>query len=167
MQIVLALAALLVLVQDKDDPRYKYWSSCKVGSWVKTRMSMDQGGVQFEMDQVQKLIDIADDKVTLEISGTRKFNGKELPMPPRKQDIRAKYKEGDVLIEKEGDEEIEVAGKKFKCHWLELTTRNGPNPGKMKAWMTEEVPGGVIKAEITPPNNPVPLVMTAVEWEKK
>lgn len=167
MQIAMALLALLTLVQDKEDPRFKYWSSCKVGSWVKTRMAMEQGGMQFEMDQTQKLMDIADDKVTLEVSGTQKFNGKESPLRARKQEIKQKYKESEIQIEKEGDENIEVAGKSYKCHWLDMTTKSGPNPGHMKVWMTSEVPGGAIKAELTPPNSPGPIVITAVEWEKK
>lgn len=167
MRIAMAFLALLSLVQDKDDPRYKYWSSCKAGSWVKSHMVVEQGGMQFETDQVQKLVDIADDKVTLEVSGTRKFNGKESPMPPRKQEIRAKYKEGDTNIESEGDETLEVAGKSYKCHWIQMTMKSGPNPGHMKAWMTSDVPGGVLKAEVTPPNSPTPVVLTAVEWEKK
>lgn len=166
MKIVLALMALSGMVQDKEDPRYKYWSNCKVGSWVKTRTVMDQGGAKGEVEQIQKLLEIAEDKITIEVSGTMKMNGRELPMPARKQEIKAKYAETDTQVEKEGDEEIEVAGKKLQCHWLEMTMKTGPSKGKMKVWMSPEVPGGGAQAEVTPPNGKT-MTISAVEWEKK
>jgi hypothetical protein len=166
MQMLLASMILLAGLQEKDDPRFKYWSDCKVGSWVKTKMVVDQGGAKGEIEQTQKLLEITDDKVTIEISGRMNMGGKEIPIRPRKQDIKARYTEGDVHIQTEGDEEIEVAGKKLKCHWLDMTLRTGPNPGKMKVWMTSEIPGGGAQAEVTPPNGTT-MMITAVEWEKK
>jgi hypothetical protein len=166
MKIILALTALLAVVQDKEDPRFKYWSNCKVGSWVKTKMVIDQGEMKGEMEQTQKLVEVADDKLTIEISGNMKLAGKERPIPPRKQEIKAKDTEGTVQIDKEGDEEIEIAGKMLKCHWYEMTVKAGANPMKMKAWMSSEIPGGGAKVEVTPPNQKT-VTMTAAEWEKK
>jgi hypothetical protein len=37
---------------------------------------------------------------------------------------------------------------------------------KMKAWMSKEVPGGTAKAEMSPEGQK-PIILTAVEWEKK
>ena len=168
MQIVLALAAFLSMAQDKEDPRYKYWSSCKAGSWVKSRMEVEQpGGQKMEMEQVQKLLEITAEKITVEISGTMKMAGKEMPMPARKQEITLKDAKGDVKIEKEGDEEIEVAGKKLACHWYEMTVKSGAQEMKMKAWMSTEIPGGTAKAEMMSPVQQKPMILTAVEWKKE
>ena len=179
MQITLVLAALCAMAQDKQDkpaqdkpaelvenPLFKYWTGCKAGSWVKMTMEMDQGGQKVETEQVQKLLELADDKVVLEVSGKMKMAAGEFPMPARKQDVKAKEPADKVKIEKEGDEEIEVAGKKLKCHWYELAVQAGPKPMKIKAWMTKEVPGGIVKTEMTPDGQKT-MVMSAVEWEKK
>jgi len=166
MNIVLALASLLAMVQDKEDPRFKYWSSCKAGSWVKAKMIIEQGTIKNEMEQVQKLLDVGEDKITVEITGTMKVNGQEMAMPTKKQEIKLKDTEGKVQVDKEGDEEIEVGGKKLKCHWYEMTVKGGPTEMKMKAWMSTEIPGGSAKVEMTPPGQKL-MTMTAVEWEKK
>ncbi len=64
----------------------------------------------------------------------------------------------------EGDEEIEVAGKKLKCHWIEGTQKE---THKVKFWVSKEIPGGVAKAEISGGDIPGPLKITATSWEKK
>jgi hypothetical protein len=171
MQIVLAMAAFLSMAQDKpaelkDNPLFKYWTDCKAGSWVKMTMEIDQGGQKVETEQIQKLLEVAEDKVVLEVSGKMKMAAGEFPLPARKQDVKAKEPGDKVKIEKEGDEEIEVAGKKLKCHWYELTIEVGPKPMKMKAWMAKEIPGGLAKSEMSPEGQKM-MVMIAVEWEKK
>ena len=61
MQIPLVLAAICAMAQDKpaelkDNPLYKYWADCKVGSWVKLTMSFEQAGQKYESEQTQKLL---------------------------------------------------------------------------------------------------------------
>jgi len=46
---------------------------------------------------------------------------------------------------KEGDEEIEVKGKKYKCHWYEWTTKGDGETTTHKLWQSSEVPGGTVK----------------------
>jgi hypothetical protein len=47
--------------------------------------------------------------------------------------------------EKEGDEEIEAAGRKWKCHWLEMKVGDASS----KVWTCDRVPllGGMVKSE--------------------
>ncbi|HXX93613.1 MAG TPA: hypothetical protein VEN81_08260, partial [Planctomycetota bacterium] len=142
MHMILVVASMLSMVQEKEDPRFKYWSSCKVGSWVKTKMALNQGGQNGEMVQIQKLVEIGEEKVTLEVSGSMTMAGREMQIPARKQEIKAKTPEGDVKIEKEGDEEIEVGGKSLKCHWVEFELKTPPSQSRMKVWLNSDIPGG-------------------------
>jgi hypothetical protein len=78
------------------------------------------------------------------------FGGNALP--GQKRDVPAKIKkvEGDPSKAPkpvEGDEEIEVAGKKVKCRWVETTTEAGGNRIVSRVWMSKEVPGGMAKME--------------------
>src|SRR5947207_14901492 len=78
MQLTLVLATFCALAQDKpaenkDNPLFKYWTDCKVGSWVKMTMSYDQAGQKIDVEQMQKLVEIGEDKVVLEVSGKMKM----------------------------------------------------------------------------------------------
>ena len=164
------LAALMVLLgktQEIDNPQFKYWSGCKPESWVKMTMSMERGGQKVESEMTYKLLELKGDMAVVEITGKSKVGAKEFPIPAQKQEIKAKEPADKIKIEKEGDEETEVAGKKLQCHWYEFTVKAGEKGTKTKAWMAQEIPGGMAKVEMQPPGIEKPFVLTAVEWEKK
>ena len=160
-----AVLVLLGMTQDVDNPQFKYWSGCKPGSWVKMTMSMESAGQKIEGEMTYKLLELKDDVAVVEVTGKSKVGGQEYPIPAQKQEIKAKEPADKVKIEKEGDEEIEVAGKKLKCRWFEVTMKG--NDKKSKAWMSMDIPGGMAKAEMGLPSGDKPMTMTAVEWEKK
>jgi len=159
----LLLAASILLTQDVENPQFKYWSSCKVGSWSKMKMDMEQGGQKIAGELTYKLLELKDDVAVVEFTGKSTVGGQEYPIPAQKQEIKAKEPAEKVKILKEGDEEIEVAGKKLNCHWYEYVSKSGEKEVKGKAWMSKDIPGGMAKAEM----GEKPIVMTAVEWEKK
>jgi hypothetical protein len=164
--LLLATASML-LAQDVENPQYKYWSSCKVGSWSKMRMDMDQGGQKIESEMTYKLLEIKDEVVVVEVTGKSKFGGQEYPIPAQKQEIKAKESADKVKIQKEGDEEIEVAGKKLKCRWFEFLSKSGEKESKGKVWMAKEIPGGMARMEMGGLEGAKPIAMNALEWEKK
>jgi len=165
--VLVAAMMLLGPRQDVENPQFKYWSGCKPGSWVKMKMEMEVGGNKSEGEMSYKLLELKDDVAVVEVSGKMKAGAQEFPIPAQKQEIKAKEPADKVKIEKEGDEVIEVAGKKLKCHWYEFTTKNGDQTSKSKAWLSMDVPGGITKGEMGLPNSDKPMIMTAVEWEKK
>jgi hypothetical protein len=169
MKSVLALAmALLGRIQELDNPQFKYWSGCKPGSWVKLKMDFEAGGGQkVESEMTYKLLELKDDVAVVEITGKSKLGAQEFPVPVQMQEIKAKQPADKFKIEKEGDEEIEVAGKKLNCHWYEFSMKSGDKDTKNKAWMSKDIPGGMAKVEIMPPGAGKPMIMTALEWEKK
>jgi hypothetical protein len=50
---------------------------------------------------------------------------------------------------KEGEEEIEVAGKPIKCQTVESTIKVGDETSINKLWWTDAVPGGTVKQVTT------------------
>jgi hypothetical protein len=162
-----AVLALLATTQEVDNPQFKYWTGCKPGSWAKMTMTMETAAQKIESELTYKLLELKDGVAVIEITGKSKVGGQEYPIPAQKQDIKAKEPSDKVKIEKEGDEEIDVAGKKFKCRWYEFSTKAGEKETKGKTWMSMDIPGGMARTEMTIPVSVKPIVMTAIEWEKK
>ncbi|HXX95328.1 MAG TPA: hypothetical protein VEN81_17020, partial [Planctomycetota bacterium] len=140
MHLILTLASL-ALAQEKaselkENPAYRYWASCKVGSWVRVSLQIEQGGEKVDLEQVQKLIELKDEMAVVEMSGKMKRSVGEVPIPAQKQEIKAKEPADRVKIDKEGDEEIDAAGRKLACHWYELGVQAGSKPMKLKVWMS-------------------------------
>lgn len=166
MSLLASILAFLAAVQEVDNLQYKYWANCKPGSWVKMKMEMEIGGQKGDSEMTYKLLEVKPDMVIVEVSGKSKFGGQEYPVAPQKQEFKAKEPADKTKIEKEGDEEIEVAGKKLKCHWYQFSNKVGETETKGKGWMSMDIPGGMAKGEMKP-SGTTTILMTALEWEKK
>lgn len=159
------LAILLLLAQEADDPVYKRWSGCKPGSWVKFRReTVSAEGKIFDLQQeiTQTLVEADAQKVVVEsvMAGGGKA-GK-----PTRDTYRVKTPLPDK-IEKEGDEEIEIAGKKLTCHWIQgalfLTGRTNA-----RIYLHPDAPGGVVRTDlIVFGEGKAHARHVAVGWEKK
>ena len=154
---VALLAALFC--QDKANPSYEYWSSCKPGSWVKNRMDMENQGQKFELESTTRLVEVTPEKVLIETVMKNSL--------PRKTEIKAvEAQKGKTILEKE--EELTVAGKTLQCRYIEMESE-GTDKKKVtvKAWMSKEIPGGIAKSEVTSESMKTPIRTVALEWEKK
>lgn len=153
----LAMAGLVLFglcLQDKiDNPEYGNWKDFKAGSSVTVKIESETAGNKSEMEQTHTLLEINADKAVVETTGKMKAGEMDIDMPASKRDIPAKVDkpketgEKPKVETKEGDEEIEVAGKKIKCHWIETTVETGGNKTWSKIWYTKEIPGGWAKQE--------------------
>lgn len=157
----LAAALLAALVQSKN-PEYDYWSNHKVGSWVKFKMEAEQGGQKILVEMTRTLSELTKEKAVIEQKNKTTVGGQAAPEQTEKEDVASDNDPNPTKIEKEGDEEIEVNGKKMKVHWIEGTQKEG----KVKFWVSKDVPGGVVKAEMTPMPGLL-IKVTATGWEKK
>lgn len=162
------LAALLLLVVQDVNPRYELWSACKPESWTKVRMTMKTPQGDMTAETVSKLLEVTPEKVVVETSTKMTVSGREMAMPPKKEEFtKAPDPKNPVKPAKEGEEEIKVAGKSFKCKVWEMEQEQGGQKTKGKVWTTPEIPGGMAKAEFTSDKLPEPMKMETVEWEKK
>src|SRR4030095_8622935 len=167
MHVSLAFAATALLslaVQDKSpNPEFDYWSGHKTGSWVKLKMELEAQGVKVLVQTTHTLLEVGKDKAVVEQKNKFTTNGQEQPETTEKEEILRDKDKDPIKIEKEGDEEIEVAGKKLKCHWIEGTQKDS----KVKFWLSKEIRGGVAKGEMSGGELPGVMKVYAVGWEKK
>jgi hypothetical protein len=160
---MLIAALLLLLTQDGDDPIFKRWSGSKVGSSIKfKRETVAADGKVFDLKQefTQTLVEADDQKVVVEtvVAGRE---GK-----PKRDTYKARTALPDK-VEKEGDEEIEVAGKKLSCRWVQgnlfLAGRT-----LAKVYLHADAPGGVVRVDLIALGEGKPHSRhVAVGWEKK
>jgi hypothetical protein len=159
-----AVALLPLVFGAKDNPEFGYWSAHKTGSWVKLKMEMDAQGVKVVVDATHTLLETGADKILVEQKTKITAAGMEQPETTTKEEILKDKEKEPIKIEKEGDEEIEVAGKKLKCHWIEGTQKEST---KVKFWLSKDIPGGVAKGEASGGELPGAMKISAVSWEKK
>jgi hypothetical protein len=161
----LLLAMLLLFAQEADDPAFKRWSGSKVGSWVKFRretVSADGKVGDLKTEFPQTLIEADGQKVAVE---TVLVGGGQAGKP-LKDTYRPKTPLADK-IEKEGDEEIEIAGKKLACHWVQgnffLTGRT-----LARIYLHPDAPGGIVRMDlIVFGEGKAHARQVAIGWEKK
>jgi hypothetical protein len=131
------------------------------------KIDTQRGDETHEEEQVLTLAEADDEKVVLKQKSRVKKDGQDSPRPDRNQEYRAKAPLEGVTIDKQGEEEIEVAGKKLKCHWFEFTQIARGKTTKGKCWMSGEIPGGTAKVEATQADNGPTLKIEVLDWERK
>ncbi len=164
MKSLILVAVGLLALQEVENPDYKRWATFKAGSWVRFKSEIENGGnkLAVPLETTMTLLEIDEKQAVVEEQIVNTMQPKDSPKQekPKKRTLKAtrKAKEGET---KEGDEEIEVGGKKLACHWTEVS---GPS-GSVKTWVNPEVPGAA-KIEVGLPSKGVQR-LTATAWEKK
>ena len=154
-----------------DNPEYRSWSGFKAGAWVKFKMVSEANGVKTEIEQTVKLVELTSAKAVVETGMVMAGN----KLPAQKREIPAKITieaTKDAKAAKpaklgEGDEEINVGGKKVKAHWVESTTETGGYKTAAKIWQAKGVPGGTVKMEAKTTGAATSNTsMVATEWKE-
>ena len=152
----------------EDNPEYKSWSGFKAGAWVKFKMVSESSGAKTELEQTVKLVEMTNAKAVVETGMVMAGN----KLPAQKREIPAKITLEAAKAPKapkpaEGDEDIDVGGKKVKAHWIESTTDIGGNKTVAKVWQAKGVPGGTVKMEArTTGAVTAKTSMVATEWKE-
>jgi len=173
---IAAAMVVLVLAQEQqvDNPEYARWTAFKPGSWVTFEQPCGKDAL---MQETYKLLERSPEKALLEC--TKVENGFKYPLylsaTPSKLPVRdpsgaaaQKPDGGEFAFQGpggkqkslwrktgEGDEEIELAGKKLKCHWIKMEYRTESaleslnEKSSTKTWYSKEIPGNVAKIEMT------------------
>ena len=145
------------------------WGSFKKGSFVKMKSvtEMEVGGnkMKTETTTTQTLKDLTADEAVIE---------SEMVManiPPQKSELKLPLKapEGGKAADgpkpKEGSEEIEVAGKKMKCKWIETETEINGAKTVTRIYTNDEIPGHT--AKMTSKSPTMNMVQEVVEFGAK
>ena len=163
---VMMLAALLG--QDKENPQFDAWKAFKPGTWVKHHMKMDAGGQEIESETTTTLLEQTPEKIVVEVKNKMTVGGQTIETPAQKQEITPKNEAGKMGdFKKEGEAEVEAAGKKYQTTIYSTEQGEGGQKVKGKVWISKDVPGGMVKGEFSGEQLPQPMKITLVEFEKK
>jgi hypothetical protein len=166
--VAIILSTVAVADAQVDNPEYKFWSGFKAGAWVKFKMVSEASGTKTELEQTVKLVELTGAKAVVETGMVMAGN----KLPSQKREIPAKITVETAKAQKapkpaEGDEDIDVGGKKVKAHWIESTTETGGNKTVAKVWQAKGVPGGMVKMESrTTGAVTAKTSMVATEWKE-
>ncbi|HEX8911425.1 MAG TPA: hypothetical protein VF796_03625, partial [Humisphaera sp.] len=141
---------------------YRHWAAFKPGSFtrLKGQLATDVG-MKVEFELVASLVEIRPDRVVLEYVTTAFENGVAQKPEVAKQVAPAvNPNQTERLV---GEEEVTVGDRKLKCKVYE-TTNVQPAAAKAppitsRLWVSDEVPGGIVKSVTTQQGGTITLVL--------
>jgi hypothetical protein len=151
--------------EQMDNPAFTAWSKFAVGS-SETLSAELQGpnpqAPKMTMEMVRKLVEKADDHVTIEVTTTIDAAGQKKELPARNQNVPAKMEKKDV--KSSGTEDVEAAGKKYTCKVYDIKGFSTQNPdATVKLWVNDEIPGGLVKMEAQSPRGTMTSLLKSFE----
>ena len=151
-------AAATARAEMVENPQYKVWSKFGVGSVSTVSGDWNMNNQKVTMTSTRKLVEKADDHVTLEVSDTMDFGGQSRTMPARKVNVPAQAEKKDVA--KTGTEDVTAAGKTFSCTVYEMQDLVSAHPDvKTKFWINADVPGGIVKMLVNTPRGEMTMLL--------
>jgi hypothetical protein len=151
--------------EQMDNPAFAAWSKFAIGS-SETLTAELQGAnpqaAKMTMEMVRKLVEKADDHITIEVTSTINVAGQKKEMPSRNQNVPAKMAKKDV--KSSGTEEVEAAGKKYTCKVYDVKGFSAQNPdATVKLWVNDDIPGGLVKMEAQSPRGTMTSLLKSFE----
>ena len=144
-----------------DNPQFAHWTKFNIGSSATLSTEIKTSGQTISTVSTNKLLEKDGEKVIVEISGTMNIAGQKNELPPQKQTIPAQIAKRS--IKQAATEAVEAAGKTFDCKIYEMLNDPGQPDAKAKVWLSDEVPGGVVKLEAAMPQGSVTGALTGFE----
>lgn len=139
--------------EKKESAARHPWGSFKVGSYVagKTTTAMEVAGRKMNtvIETKTTLVDLSADKATIETemtaAGKTTKTKTEVPLTAGTPGTPTATPAANAPALKTGTESITIAGKSLNCKWTEMETEVNGAKTVTKTWMSEDVPGGVVK----------------------
>lgn len=159
---IVVVCAGLARAQDKvDNPEFANWSKFKKGTSVTLKTVSSFNNMSSEASITSTLVEVGADKLVVEMTSAVKSGGMEFKAPPTKRDVTKTitlpkdYKKEDFAKGKppgtyeEGAETIKVGGSEVKAKWYKYKADTDGTKTEAKMWMSEDVPGMMVKSEMT------------------
>jgi len=147
-----------------DNPEYKHWAQFKPGCFSRMGVTSVIDGVRIKTVITTTLKKATPNKVVIETKIVTTTEGGKDNASVTKEQIPAKIEREKVKIEpkevgrlpdgrevldlKRGKEEIEINGKKIAADWIETKIKNKDRTTVSKTWVSEDIPGRVVKKVI-------------------
>ena len=158
----LVLVAGLAAAQDKvDNPEFANWSKFKKGTSVTMKSVSSFNNMSSEASTTSTLVEVGADKLFIEMTSVVKSGAMEFKSEPMKRDVSKtvtlpkEYKKEDFAMGKppgtyeEGTETLKVGGMDVKTKWYKYKADVDGTKTEAKMWISENVPGGMVKIEMT------------------
>jgi hypothetical protein len=174
---VLVAVAPLASAQEVANPYYKFWSKSKPGATVvykeTTKLSGAAAASAPEGTDVKtvtyKLAELSDDKAVVEARVTQQENFGFVESAPTRHIYPAKMSKAvlEELLEETGAKGVaatlKVGDKEMKVMALSGNMKKGGEEVDFKIWLSDEVPGGIVKRQRTTKVNGEVVAETTVE----
>jgi|SRR5579872_3380171 len=125
------------------------WGSFKVGSYETTKTSTTAAGNTMATEIKMTLVALTADKATVETATTVMGNttkaNVDIPLTATQTPNTPPNGTAPNATVKSGNETLTIAGKSLACKWTETEADSNGNHVTSKIWMSEEVPGFVVK----------------------
>jgi hypothetical protein len=159
---VLMLWGSVAVAQDPvPNPEFTGWAKQPKGTSITFKITSSTAGTTSETTMIHTLVEVGADKVVVESATAIKANGMEFKTPAVKRDVAksiplaAGVKKEDVAGGKppgtfeEGTETLKISGVEVKAKWYRFKSESGDVKTESKMWMSEDVPGLMVKMEAT------------------
>jgi hypothetical protein len=133
-----------------DNPNYTNWARFKPGTTIKTRTISEFGGQRNEMNSTIRLIEVTPSKVVIETQTNSNYAGNIMKGEPQRSDIPAKIDRlptTDTVRPKTGQEEVTVAGKRYRATWTETVLENSGIRTTSRTWSSDDFPGMTLRSQ--------------------
>jgi hypothetical protein len=146
-----------------DNPIYKNWAAFHPGATVTLREKVkfpaqSEEGIRYPestlvKDTTYKLLSVGPQKVVVEVTEAEHGRGSLQENAPFKITYFAHVKKGLgspkslYSHHKQEDVEVQAHGKTYKATLVETTHEHGPASRSQRIWISEEIPGGIVKEE--------------------
>ena len=146
---------------------YRYWAACRPGSSVRLKVEARVGyGPSWEAVEILRtFVDLGPQAAYYE----QKVHPSGAPLGGIAKLMLADVEEGTARQD-EGDEAVELSGRKVACHWVKSNAERRGVILRAKTWFSSEVPGGIAKFEMeeAPLGEPMRFLRArALGWEVK
>ena len=161
--IVLITAAPLVKAEDVDNPYYTFWSKSKPGATVvhkeTTKLSGPAAASAPDATDVKivtyKLLELNDKEAVVEARVKQEENFGFVEAAPTKHIYPAKMSKAvlaDLIAETGAKSEpgtLKVGDKEMKVKVISGTMKKGDEEAAFKLWLSDDVPGAIVKRQRT------------------
>lgn len=144
--IVVLLFCAVAPAEEISNPAYEAWAKFKPGASTRVIGSTKTMGMETTLEINTKLLEVEADQVTLEVAASITMNGNKMDQPAQKQQVKARVQKADVPAPA-GEEQVTINGTTYNCKVYAMTRTQDGTTISAKSWMSDQVPGGVVKIE--------------------
>jgi hypothetical protein len=144
------------------NPQYSTWAKHKLGTSIVLQATTTTGGASVNSQIVQTLAELTRDHLVIEVQ--TKIDGLSdagvAAAPTQRITIKSHVAKSEIdklalpdgtngQITPAGSENVSAAGKSYRCKVFDFSATQAGLNFKGKLWRSDEVPGGVVKTEMT------------------